>query len=177
MSKPAPSTVRPGKPGDQNDALRRAAWSEETPSQKANRIYAEQHPEKPEAASEVPAFNKSADAPHMKGTAMHTPGPWTANLESDHGDFTIWGPEPDDAFLANIGTAPQENRVIAFDVAEANARLIARAPEMLAEIAALRAALKKAEEERDEFPEFVRRDQVLSIQRDLIAAAALKEKP
>ena len=29
----------------------------------------------PEAASEVPAFNKNADAAHVKGTAMYTPGP------------------------------------------------------------------------------------------------------
>ena len=67
-----------------------------------------------------------------------TPGPWTANLASDHGDFTVWGPGPDDAFLANIGT---EGQVIAFDMAEANAALIADAPALLAENARLRALL------------------------------------
>lgn len=74
----------------------------------------------------------------------YTPGPWTANLESDHGDFTIWGPGPDDAFLANIGTAPAENRIIAFDVSEANARLISRAPDLLTENKMARALLQCA---------------------------------
>lgn len=77
-----------------------------------------------------------AELSHNPLTDTHTPGPWTANLDSDHGDYTVWGPGPEDAFLANIGT---EGRVIAFDVAEANARLMARAPELLVECAALRA--------------------------------------
>ena len=66
VSKPAPSPVRPGKPGDQDDFLRRAATipeqTAETPSQEADRIYAEQHPEQPEAASEV--LNSNAQAWH-----------------------------------------------------------------------------------------------------------------
>ena len=73
-----------------------------------------------------------------------TPGPWTANLESDHGDYTIWGPGPDDTFLANVGTAPSEDRVVAFDVSRANARLIARAPALLAENKRLRTLLQEA---------------------------------
>jgi hypothetical protein len=60
-----------------------------------------------------------------------TPGPWTANLESDHGDYTIWGPASNDDFIANVGTEPEANRIVAFDVSEANARLISAAPDLL----------------------------------------------
>lgn len=58
----------------------------------------------------------------------HTPGPWEANLDSDCGDYVIWGPE-DDSFIANVGTDPEANRIVAFDVSAANARLMAAAPE------------------------------------------------
>lgn len=60
----------------------------------------------------------------------YTPGPWTANLDSDHGDYVIWGPG-DDEFVANMGTEPEANRIVAFDVSRANARLIAAAPDLL----------------------------------------------
>src|SRR5687767_8602822 len=36
-------------------------------------------------------------------SARHTPGPWEANLESDHGDYIVWGPEPLNEFIANLG--------------------------------------------------------------------------
>ena len=50
-----------GRDGDSNtagrdDPMKEPAMTKETPSQVANRIYAEQHPEKPEAASEVCSF-------------------------------------------------------------------------------------------------------------------------
>ncbi len=79
----------------------------------------------------------------------YTPGPWTANLESDHGDYTVWGPAPDDAFLANIGTAPAEDRVVAFDVAEANARLIAEAPYLAERVEELENLLELIQAETD----------------------------
>ena len=61
----------------------------------------------------------------------HTPGPWTANTESDHGDFIVWGPG-DDEFVANVGTEPDAHPgIVAFDVSKANARLIAAAPDLL----------------------------------------------
>lgn len=71
--------------------------------------------------------------------SKHTPGPWTADVESGTGDYVVWGPGPPGsktAFVANIGTSPGEP--IAFDVAKANARLIAAAPEMLAALKELR---------------------------------------
>lgn len=59
-----------------------------------------------------------------------TPGPWTANLDSDHGDYTVWGPQAE--FIANIGTDPAANRIVAFDLAAANARLTSAAPDLRA---------------------------------------------
>lgn len=64
--------------------------------------------------------------------AKTTPGPWTANLDSSHGDYVVWGPRSDSDFVANVGTAPTENGIVAFDVSAANARLIAAAPDLLA---------------------------------------------
>lgn len=63
----------------------------------------------------------------------HTPGPWHADVDSDHGDYVIWTERG--KFLANVGTGEEagEDRAecLAFDVAKANARLIAAAPELL----------------------------------------------
>jgi hypothetical protein len=67
-------------------------------------------------------------------TAKHTPGPWTYSGDSD-GDFIVWAGE---GFLANVGGSfinavvedPQKE-LVAFDCEQANARLIAAAPELL----------------------------------------------
>lgn len=55
-----------------------------------------------------------------------TQRPWTANLDSDHGDFTIWGPGEHDS-IANVGTAPEDNGIVAFDVSRENALLLVAA--------------------------------------------------
>ena len=73
-----------------------------------------------------------------------TPGPWTANLDSDHGDFIVWGPRGNDDFVANVGTEPEKDGIVAFDVTRANALLIARAPD-------LRAEVERLTKERDDY--------------------------
>ena len=75
----------------------------------------------------------------------HTPGPWEADTDSDHGDYVIWTKQGN--FLANIGTGGicfedhQDRETIAFDVAAANARLIAAAPDLLSAAKATLAVL------------------------------------
>lgn len=44
-------------------------------------------------------------------------------MDSDHGDYIIWG-AGDDEFVLNVGTAPEENRIVAFDASKANAAYI-----------------------------------------------------
>lgn len=57
-------------------------------------------------------------------TAAASHGPWEANLESDHGDYIVWGPGPHE-FIANVGS----QGTVAFDVAKANAIFMAAARE------------------------------------------------
>src|ERR1700722_17742685 len=61
-----------------------------------------------------------------------TPVPWTYSGDED-GDFVIWGPGRNE-FLANVDQesfGPVPPMKIAFDINQANARLIAAAPELL----------------------------------------------
>lgn len=64
-----------------------------------------------------------------------TPGPWTYSGDED-GDFVVWSSE---GCLGNIGGAPfapvysdPKNEMVAFDLEQANAQLIAAAPELYA---------------------------------------------
>lgn len=69
-------------------------------------------------------------------TSGPTPRPWTANLDSDFGDYTIWGPRSNDDFIANIGTEPERDGIVAFDMAKANAELIVKAVNERAQVLA-----------------------------------------
>lgn len=70
-------------------------------------------------------------------TAKHTPGPWKADfLDEDNG----WILDKKSNYIAEIVTSDEENKFIKNpDEREANARLIASAPELLE---ALKAAQK-----------------------------------
>jgi hypothetical protein len=62
----------------------------------------------------------------------HTPGPWSYSGDDD-GDFVVWGPGRDE-FLANVDQesfGPVPPMKVAFDINQANARLIAAAPDLL----------------------------------------------
>lgn len=64
--------------------------------------------------------------------AAHTPGPW-AYTGNDDNDFVVWGPG-EDQFLANVGNVRlgPVGAMVAFDLtSQANARLIAAAPDLL----------------------------------------------
>jgi len=71
-------------------------------------------------------------------TEQHTPGPWLYSGDED-GDFIVWKSDSDDDFLCNIGghlasVGVVNGNTIAFDInreEQANARLIATAPELL----------------------------------------------
>ena len=63
--------------------------------------------------------------------AEATAGPWKADI-CDPDDVVVWGPQSD--FLCNIGHAVQQVGV-AFDCDAANARLIAQAPTLAADLA------------------------------------------
>jgi hypothetical protein len=73
-------------------------------------------------------------------TAAHTPGPWhfveeNAGLMTDHGYGILYG-EPDSwgwekNLYVSVGCSLRVERELGKGVAEANARLIAAAPEML----------------------------------------------
>jgi hypothetical protein len=65
-------------------------------------------------------------------SAQHTPGPWTAELCYRSG-FTVWGGTKDAPFPV-VDTQDEEGRfgAIRGEKAEANARLIAAAPDLLA---------------------------------------------
>lgn len=71
-----------------------------------------------------------------------TKAPWEANLDSDHGDYTLWGPGPHE-FIANIGTE------VSFDLSADNARFIAAArtavPALIARLRELQEMLEEAD--------------------------------
>jgi hypothetical protein len=124
-----PSAVRPGKPGDQNDFLRRAATipeqTKETPSQEADRIYAEQHPvSKATKTAETCAkcgfsFIGPAKPCGLGGVCLSVSQPEAASEVLTRGQYTV--------YVDTHATGLVADKLIAHD-------------------AALRAALKKAEE-------------------------------
>ena len=124
MSKPAPSPAEPARwHCDDPDC----GWTEdEHIAFGGGKALQCPHPPPVEAASEVPAFNKSADATHVKGTAMYTPGP--------HPEATSEVLTRDDYV----------------DTVRHECDSVGSCGVLLAHDAALRAALKKAEEARDE---------------------------
>lgn len=75
-------------------------------------------------------------------TAKHTPGPW----EADHSD--IWS-RSGKKFIAATMEDGEAFKGVSLAEAEANARLIAAAPELLAALKACRAALDAVIENND----------------------------
>ena len=73
--------------------------------------------------------------------AAATPGPWTVDAK-DPSDVVVWASESE--LIGNIGHRVQPITVI-FDMDEANARLIAAAPTITAELIAARRKLEAAE--------------------------------
>jgi hypothetical protein len=62
----------------------------------------------------------------MTAPTKSSPLPWTADLDSDHGDYAIWSAADKSAFVANIDVDERKG-LIAFDVAEEDAALIVKA--------------------------------------------------
>lgn len=85
----------------------------------------------------------------------HTPGPWTYSGDED-GDFCIWGPGRNE-FLANVDQesfGPVPPMKIAFDINQANARLISAAPELLDALEYLAFSFKAVCEGYDQRPSY-----------------------
>lgn len=87
--------------------------------------------ERRDVKQDHPASRVSDDTQSQGGETKHTPGPWRAEKHPQHDHvhcselWTIIAGEPDDCSDAEIA------QVIAYE-AEANARLIAAAPDLLA---------------------------------------------
>lgn len=73
---------------------------------------------------------------------LHTPGPW--ELIWEDGKHGVIGATTEKKLVAIVGNNPDDGRN---DIRKANAELIARAPDMLAEIATLRATITRLEQE------------------------------
>ncbi len=64
-------------------------------------------------------------------TAKHTPGPWHVDTDSRDGARTVVLDHQCDAICDTLPGATEGDRIAARNEAEANARLIAAAPELL----------------------------------------------
>lgn len=74
----------------------------------------------------------------MTTDSKHTPGPWHTGVRTAYNGRDIYGPLGDLIAVADTFRANEEE-------AKANAQLIARAPDLLAEVEWLRAALEASQ--------------------------------
>lgn len=103
--------------------------------------------------------------------AKATQGEWSSDADDSPNDVTIWGPSPEDKFLANVGCTNIKPVQLVFDIDAANGRHVVNVVNAYPHLAeALRRAvevLREIAKPHEQHGAFSRREVAHALLRDL----------